>query len=148
MALLTGEEPILFLSEIIELYKPSYHKFLNESRKGNMIGFIKFFLQCIIEQCNTNIAKINRIKQIYSKDMEKISKLRSNAIYRIMPAITRQIVFTKKEIADETKVSRNTVSNLIDKLVDLNILVPDSNYAKLSYRYNEIYNVFVGKDIS
>ena len=80
--------------------------------------------------------------------MKKISKLRSNAIYRIMPAITRQIVFTKKEIADETKVSRNTVSKLIDKLVDLNILVPDSNYAKLSYRYNEIYNVFVGKDIS
>lgn len=148
LALLTDEEPILFLSEIIELYKPSYHKFLNESRKGNMIGFIKFFLQCIIEQCNTNIAKINRIKQIYNKDMKKISKLRSNAIYRIMPAITRQIVFTKKEIADETKVSRNTVSKLIDKLVDLNILVPDSNYAKLSYRYNEIYNVFVGKDIS
>ena len=59
-----------------------------------------------------------------------------------------KIVFTKKEIADETKVSRNTVSKLIDKLVDLNILVPDSNYAKLSYRYNEIYNVFVGKDIS
>ena len=148
LALLTDEEPILFLSEIIELYKPSYHKFLNESRKGNMIGFIKFFLQCIIEQCNTNIAKINRIKQIYNKDMKKISKLRSNAIYRIMPAITRQIVFTKKEIADETKVSRNTVSKLIDKLADLNILVPDSNYAKLSYRYNEIYNVFVGKDIS
>ena len=148
LALLTEEEPILFLSEVIELYKPSYHKFLNESRKGNMIGFIKFFLQCIIEQCNTNIAKINRIKQIYNKDMKKISKLRSNAIYRIMPAITRQIVFTKKEIADETKVSRNTVSKLIDKLVDLNILVPDSNYAKLSYRYNEIYNVFVGKDIS
>ena len=32
-------------------------------------------------------------------------------------------------------------------LVELNILVPDSNYAKLSYRYNEIYNVFVGKDM-
>ena len=33
--------------------------------------------------------------------------------------------------------------NLIDKLVELDILVPDSNYAKLSYRYNEIYNVFL-----
>ena len=36
----------------------SYHKFLNESRKGNIVGFIKFFLQCIIEQCNNYIAKI------------------------------------------------------------------------------------------
>lgn len=147
LAMLTDNEPILFLSEVIELYKPSYYKFLNDSRKGNMLGFIKFFLQCIIEQCNNYIAKINRIQQIYIKDMEKISILKSNAIYRIMPVIMSQIVFTKKEVEEESGVSRNTVSSLIDKLVELNILIPDSNYAKLSYRYNEIYNVFVGKDM-
>ena len=62
LAYLTNDEPILFLSEVIELYKPSYHKFLNESRNDNMLGFIKFFLQCIIEQCNNYIAKINIIK--------------------------------------------------------------------------------------
>lgn len=72
LALLTEEEPILFLSEVIELYKPTYYKLLNESRKGNMLGFIKFFLQCIIDQCNNYIAKINRINQIYNKDMEKL----------------------------------------------------------------------------
>ena len=147
LALLTEEEPILFLSEVIELYKPTYYKLLNESRKGNMLGFIKFFLQCVIDQCNNYIAKINRINQIYNKDMEKIKILKSNAIYRIMPIIMKQIVFTKKEIIEETTVSRNTVSTLIDELVNLNILVPDSNYAKLGYRYNEIYNVFVGKDM-
>lgn len=146
LALLTDEEPILFLSEVIELYKPSYHKFLNESRKGNMLGFIKFFLQCIIEQCNSNIAKINRIQKIYEEDMKLIEKLSSNAIYRIMPAIIHQIVFTKKEIEEESGVSRNTVSTLIDKLEELGILVKDSTYAKLGYRYNKIYNVFVGKD--
>ena len=63
-----------------------------------MIGFIKFFLQCIIEQCNNYIAKINRIKQIYIKDMEKLKILNSNAVYIIMPALMRHIVFTKKEI--------------------------------------------------
>ena len=146
LALLTEDEPILFLSEVIELYKPSYHRLLNESRKGNITGFIKFFLECIIEQCNNYIAKINRIKQIYAKDMKKIAVLKSSAVYRIMPAIMHQIVFTKKEIEDESGVSRNTVSTLIDKLVELKILVPDSNCAKLSYRYVEIYNVFVGKE--
>ena len=148
LALLTNEEPILFLSEVIELYKPSYHKFLNESRNGNMLGFIKFFLQCIIEQCNNYIAKINRIQKIYEKDMKLIESLNSNAIYRIMPAIMHQIVFTKKEIEDESGVSRNTVSALIDKLEELGILVSDSTYAKLGYRYNEIYNVFVGKNMT
>ena len=147
LSLLTDEEPILFLSEVIELYKPSYHKFLNESRNGNMLGFIKFFLQCIIEQCNNNIAKINRIQKIYENDMHLIETLNSNAVYRIMPAIIHQIVFTKKEIEEESGVSRNTVSTLIDKLEELGILVKDSTYAKLGYRYNEIYNVFVGRNI-
>lgn len=146
LASLTNETPILFLSEIIEIYKPSYNKFLNESRKGNMVAFIKFFLQCVIEQCNNYISKINRIKDIYSKDLQLIKTLNSTAIYRIMPAMFHQIVFTKKEIEEETGVSRNTVSSLIDELVKLKILVPDQNYAKLSYRYKEIYDVFVGRE--
>ena len=54
---------------------------------------------------------------------------------------------SKKEIEDESSVSRNTVSTLIDKLEELGILVADSTYAKLGYRYNEIYNVFVGKNM-
>ena len=54
---------------------------------------------------------------------------------------------TLQDIADALGISRNTVSSLIDKLVELNILVPDFSYAKLAYKYNEIYNVFVGKDI-
>lgn len=147
LAKLTNDEPILFLSEFIELYKPSYHKFLNESRKGNMLGFIKFFLQCIIEQCNNYIAKINRIKQIYKTDMEKIKSLNSNAVYRMMPAMMHQIVFTKKEIEEESGVSRNTVSTLIDQLVEMKILESDSTYPKLGYKYKEIYDVFVGKEI-
>ena len=113
LASLTKDTPILFLSEVIEIYKPSYNKFLNESRKGNMVAFIKFFLQCVIEQCNNYISKINRIKEIYSKDLQLIKRLNSTAIYRIMPAMFHQIVFTKKEIEDETGVSRNTISNLI-----------------------------------
>ncbi|MBQ8380184.1 MAG: Fic family protein [Clostridia bacterium] len=141
-----GETPILFLSEVIELYKPSYHRFLNESRKGNMLGFIKFFLQCIIEQCNNYIFKINRIKQIYKIDMIKIKQIKGNSVYRIMPAIMKQIVFTKKEIEDETGVSRNVVSKIMDQLVALGILELDVNYAKKGYKYKEIYNVFVGKD--
>lgn len=146
LAMLTNEEPILFLSEVIELYKPSYYRFLNESRKGNMLGFIKFFLQCVIEQCENYIAKINRMKQIYNEDIEKIRPLKRNTIYRIMPIMMQQIVFTKNEIQKLSGVSRNTVSSIIDKLVDMNILVEDSTYAKLAYRYNSIYNVFLGKD--
>lgn len=147
LSLLSNSEPILFLSEVIEIYKPSYHKFLNESRKGNMLGYIKFFLQCVIEQCNNYIIKINSIKDIYKKDMEKIKQIKGNSVYRIMPVIMKQIIFTKKEVEEQSGVSRNVVSNIIDQLVELKIIEPDMTYAKKAFKYSEIYDVFVGKDM-
>ena len=144
MAMLDEERPILFLSEIIELYKPSYQRNLMESRRGNVAAFIKFFLQCVIDQCNSYVYKIEKVKEIYREDMKKIEVIRGNSVYRIMPVIMQQIVFTKKEIQEESGVSVNVVSNIINQLVDLGVIVPDSTIARKGYRYQRIYDVFVG----
>ena len=143
MAMLEGGKPILYLSEVIELYKPSYQRNLMESRRGNLAGFIKFFLQCVIDQCTSYINKINRIKQIYKEDMKTIESFRGNSVYKIMPVIMRQIVFTKKEVEKESGVSVNVVSNIINKLVEIKVLVKDSSVIKKGYRYQRIYDVFV-----
>lgn len=102
------------------------------------------------ENDKINIKFINNIHKILlNQRKEKCQeKLNSNAVYRIMSSIMWQIVFTKKEIEEESGVSKNTVSTLIDKLVEFDILVPYSNYAKRAYRYNEIYNVFIDKDMT
>jgi len=144
MAMLEGNKPILYLSEVIELYKPSYQRSLMESRRGNLAGFIKFFLQCVIDQCASYINKINRIKEIYKEDMKKIESFKGNSVYKIMPVIMRQIVFTKKEVEEESGVSVNVVSNIINKLVEIGILIKDSTVVKKGYRYQRIYEVFVG----
>ena len=143
LALLTDDIPILYLSEVIELYKPSYYRYLNESRKGNLLGYIKFFLQCISEQCNNYIYKLNKIKQIYLNDMKKLKTFRGNSVYKIMPIILKQIVFTKKEIENESEVSRNVVSQIINKLVDMRILELDTNYKRKVYKYKEVYDIFI-----
>lgn len=144
MAMLDEEKPILYLSEILELYKPSYQRSLMESRRGNVAGFIKFFLQCVIDQCNSYIYKIEKVKEIYREDMKKIEVIKGNSVYRIMPVIMQQIVFTKKEVQEESGVSVNVVSNIINQLVDLGIIIPDTTVAKKGYRYHRIYDVFVG----
>lgn len=145
LSVLTSDAPILFLSEIIEIYKPAYYKMLNEGRKGNILGFIKFFLQCIIEQCNSYIYKLNKIKKIYKEDMEKIKSIKGASIYKIMPVIMKQVVFTKKEVENESGVSKNVVSNLINKLRDMKIIEDDTNVVKKGFKYKRIYDVFVGK---
>ncbi len=144
MAMLNEDKPILYLSEILELYKPTYQRSLMESRRGNIAGFIKFFLQCVIDQCSSYIYKIEKVKTIYREDMKKIEAIKGNSVYRIMPVIMQQIVFTKKEVQDESGVSVNVVSNIINQLVDLGIVVPDSTIIKKGYRYQRIYEVFIG----
>ena len=56
----------------------------------------------------------------------------------------KQIVFTKKEVQELSGVSVNVVSNVIKQLVELKIIVPDSSIVKKGYRYQKIYDVFVG----
>ena len=144
MAMLDQSTPILYMSEILELYKPSYQRNLMECRRGNVSGYIKFFLQCIIDQCNAYIYKLDRIKEIYKEDMKTIEAIKGNSVYKIMPVIMKQIVFTKKEIQELSGVSPNVVSKIINQLVDLNVIIPDSTKMKKGYRYQKIYEVFVG----
>lgn len=144
MAIFDSGDSILYMSEILELYKPSYQRHLMECRKGNVVKYIKFFLQCVIDQCNFYIYKINRIKEVYKEDMKKIKVIRGNSVYRIMPVIMKQIVFTKKEVQDLSGVSVNVVSSIINQLVELNILVPDTKVIKKGYCYKRIYDIFLG----
>lgn len=144
MAMLDESTPNLFMSEILEIYKPSYQRNLMECRKGNVAGYIKFFLQCVIDQCNAYIYKIDRIKTIYKEDMKAIEAIKGNSVYKIMPVIMKQIVFTKKEVQELSGVSVNVVSGIINKLVDLGIIIRDTTKVKKGYRYQRIYEVFVG----
>lgn len=144
MSLLDNSTPILYMSEILELYKPSYQRNLMECRRGNVAGYIKFFLQCIVDQCNAYIYKLERIKEIYKEDMKTIEVIKGNSVYRIMPVIMKQIVFTKKEVQELSGVSTNVVSKIINQLVELKVIVPDSTMVKKGYRYQKIYEVFVG----
>ena len=146
MAMLDQSEPMLYMSEILELYKPSYQRYMMECRRGNVIGYIKFFLQCISDQCNNFIIKIRKIKEIYREDMKKIEVLKGSSVYRIMPVLMKQIVFTKKEVQELSGVSVNVVSNVINQLVNIGIIVPDSTVMKKGYRYQRIYDVFVSNE--
>ena len=62
-----------------------------------------------------------------------------------MPSILKQVIFTKKDIEVDTKISRNVVARIIDQLVDLKIIEPDNTIAKKAYKYTEIYNVFTNQ---
>ncbi len=140
------DEPILFLSEIIELYKSNYYNALTECRHGNYLTFIKFFLNCIIEQCNRNIGRISKINYVYNKDEEIINNnIGGSIIHRLHPLMLKKIVFTSNEIANELGIHINSVNRILKKLIDLKIIAKEKVYgtSKTTYRYIKIYETFV-----
>lgn len=145
LAMLEMQKPILFMSEILELYKPSYQRYLMEYRRGNYRGYLKFFSQCIIDQCNAFILRLHKIKTIYEEDMKTIEQVHSGMVYKVMPVIMSQIVFTKKEIEDLTGVSKATVLRIINRLEELEVITKDDSVMKKGYKYKKIYDLFVGK---
>ena len=77
--------------------------------------------------------------------MKTIEQVHSGKVYKIMPIIMSQIVFTKKEIEEMSGVSKATVSRIINRLEELNVIVKDDMVMKKGYKYKKIYDVFVGK---
>lgn len=148
LAYLKEDEPILFLSEVIELYKSNYYYVLNKCRDNNVEEFIKFFLQCIIDQCTRNIGRIERINAVYNEDQELIcNSIKGTLIHLIHPIILKKIVFTVKDLEKETGAHINSINRLLNQLIDLNIIVKDkkSGTKRNTYCYKKIYDVFVNQ---
>lgn len=147
LAYLKDEEPMLFLSEIIEIYKPTYYTTLNESREGNYLPFIKFFMTCIIDQCNANIYKINKVNEIYEEDFKTIDKnINGKTILKIFPYVLNKVVFSTADIVNDIGLNLTTINKILKKLVDLDIIVKEKKLGtkRITYRYKRIYEVFIG----
>lgn len=146
LAKLKDDEPILFLSEIIELFKANYYNALNECRNGNVDGFIRFFLQCVIDQCTRNIGRIERINRVYDEDEEIIRKsINGSLVLKMHPLMMKKIVFTPQEMSRELGAHINSINNILNRMVKLNIVVKEKKKGtnRITYRYIRIYDTFV-----
>ena len=146
LAKLKNDEPILFLSEIIELFKANYYNSLMECRKGNVDGFIRFFLQCVVDQCTRNINRIEKINRVYDEDEQTIKdNIGGSIVLNMHPLMMKKIVFTSNEIADELGVHNNSILAILNKMINLNIVKKEKKQGtnRITYRYIRIYDTFV-----
>ncbi len=146
LAKLKEDEPILFLSEVIELFKANYYNALNECRNGNVNGFIKFFLQCVVDQCTRNIGRIEKINKVYTEDEETIkNEINGSLVLKMHPLMMKKIVFTAQEMSKELKAHINSVNNILNRLVELNMIAKEKKKGtnRITYRYIRVHDTFV-----
>ena len=105
-------------------------------------------MQCVIDQCRININRINAISKIYDEDEEIIKlKVKGTTALRLHPLMMKKIVFTASEMATELNVHINTIQIILNKLIDLKMIVKEkkNNTNRITYRYKKVYDVFVDK---
>lgn len=146
LAKIKNDEPILFLSEIIELYKASYYNALTKCRNGNVDGFIRFFLQCVVDQCTRNIGRIEKINRVYDEDEEIIRQnIKGSIVLKMHPLMMKKIVFTTQEMSKELGVHINTIIGILNKMIKLKIITKEKKDGtnRITYKYIRIYDTFV-----
>lgn len=146
LAKIKNDEPILFLSEIIELYKANYYNALTECRNGNVDGFIRFFLQCVVDQCTRNIGRIEKINRVYDEDEENLRQnIKGSIVLRMHPLMMKKIVFTPQEMSEELGVHINTIIGILNKMIKLKMITKEKKDGanRITYRYIRIYDTFV-----
>ena len=147
-----NEPPLLFISESLYNLKNTYFTLLSDSDVKQNEKFIKFFLQCVIEQCYLNIKKIKLLNKIYNNDIICCIKVKSNDVCFKMcslkdayPKMIKKIVFTVNDIVTESKLHINSVNKVLNKLVSSGYLIKEKKKGtnRVTYCYKNMHDVFV-----
>ncbi len=140
------EPPILFLSESIEELKNTYFTMLSTENEHETESFIKFILQCIINECALNIKKIKKLNKIYVSDLDFLKKeIGGSTIYKVYPLIIKKIVFTTSDIVEDSGLHINSVNKVLNKLVISGFLIKEKKNGtnRVTFTYKSMYDVFV-----
>ncbi len=138
------EPPILFLSESIDSLKNTYFTMLSSENDSEV--YIRFILQCIINQCSLNIKKIKRLNKMYLSDYESFKNtIGGTTIYKVYPIILKKIVFTTNDIVEESGLHINSINKVLNKLVNSGYLIKEKKEGtnRVTFKYKNMYDVYI-----
>lgn len=141
------EKPVLFLSSFFKKYQKLYYVKLFGYHNGKVADWIDFFLDGVIEIANEAIDIVGKITQLREIDRQKIQKLgtrASGSATTILPRLYGQPIVNVVIIRKWTGFTRAGAQRVIDRFIDMKILVPkdkDKKYGQ-SYVYKKYVDLF------
>ena len=132
------------IKEVIDNLKNTYFTLLSDENDEKFPKFIKFILECIINQCGINIKRIKKLNKIYTRDLEDFKiTIGGSTIYKVYPVIAKRIVFTTNDIVEECKLHINSVNKVLNKLVEQGYLVKEKRKGtnRVTFTYTNMYDI-------
>jgi len=139
----------LYISYFLKRNRIEYYDRLTEVRvKGNFEQWIKFFLLAIYESAQDAINTIERIIKLHDKNIEVVKNTGKAAktIMKVLNYLEGSPIIDIKKTSMALELSFNTVSNAVNRLVELGILRQTENVRRSRVFAYEEYLGIMRKD--
>lgn len=125
--------PTLYISYFLKKHHSEYYDRLSEVRDdGDFEQWIKFFLSAINESAQDAVQTIDELSALHDKNeasIQAIGRARINAL-RVFEYLEAHPIVDIGKTAEALKLSFNTVSTAIKRLIELGILTPTRNISR------------------
>lgn len=127
------EKSCLYISDYIERNKDTYYDMLTRVRTHNdMIGWIKFFLEAVIETSKTAKVKFRKVVEL-TVEMDKIIvnlPVKSDNAKKVINVLYNEPIINRKKLCNITKIKEGTIKNIINCLLENDIIVETTGYSR------------------
>lgn len=121
------EMPILYLSSYFKKHQQLYYERLDGYHNGEVIEWLDFFLDGVIETAQSAIATCAAITKLREQDMAKVQMLNrtaSEATVKVLENLYKMPVAGIADIVKWTGYTERGGYKVIERLVEMGILVP------------------------
>ncbi|MBO5477611.1 MAG: Fic family protein [Clostridia bacterium] len=136
------EKPCLYISDYIERNKEVYYDKLTKVRTHNdLIGWIKFFLEVIIETSKAAKEKFRRVVEL-TIEMDKIIMdlpVKPENAKKVIDLLYNEPIVSRKKIIENTGIKFTTLVGVIRAFQEKGILIETTGYSRNQVFSFQIY---------
>ena len=141
------EKPCLYISDYIERNKDIYYDMLTRVRTRNdMIGWIKFFLEAVIETSKTAKEKFRNVVE-FTMEMDKTIielPIKTENAKKVIDLLYDEPVLTRNKMSEITGIKLTTINGIVNALPDKRIITETTGYSRNQiFAFEKYINLFL-----
>lgn len=126
-------KPVIYVSYFLKKNQIEYYDRISEVRRtGNYEQWVRFFLEAVSSAAADAVESIGLLSDLHDKNVAKLPKSnrKKDNVRAVFDYLEQHPIIDIKRTASALGVSYNTVSSVVDKLIDLDILKETTNAAR------------------
>ena len=143
------DNPCLYISFFFEKNRDLYYQKLNDVRvKNDIIGWIKFFLEGIIETAKIAKEKFKKVVELTKKIDTQITdlKVKYDNAKKIIDYFYDEPYSSRKKISEALQMPESTVNGVINELKSANIIRETTGYSRNQiFVFSEYVEIFLSE---